>query len=52
VRQQHAQVAVALLADAPELAMLTRRVLLRREAEPAREVPRFLEVSHVAIRPN
>lgn len=48
MREQHAQVAVTLLGDAPQIARAARAVFLGRQAEPAGEVARILEVAHVA----
>lgn len=48
VHQQHAQVAVTVLADVPEAPTLGGRILPGREAEPAGEVPGALEVRDLA----
>jgi hypothetical protein len=48
MREQHAQVAVALLGDAPQVAAAARAVLAWRQAKPTGEVACVLEVCHVA----
>src|SRR3990167_4909809 len=48
VREQHAQIAVATLGDLAQEARTARRVLARRQAEPAGKVARVLEVRHIA----
>ena len=48
VREQHAQVAIPLLGDAPQVAAAARAVLARRQAKPAGEVACVLEVRHIA----
>jgi hypothetical protein len=48
VGKQHAQVAVAALGNAPQVATTARGIFLRRQAEPAGEVARILEVRDIA----
>lgn len=48
VREQHPQVAVAFLGNPAELATVAGRELLRRQTEPAGEVPGILEMGHAA----
>ena len=47
VGEQHAQIAVAFLGDAAQVPTAARAVLARRQAEPAGEVARVLEVGHI-----
>ena len=48
MREQHAQVVVAALTDAAEMAIAARGVFLGRKAEPGGEVPCIMEVGDAA----
>ena len=50
VRQQHAQIPIAFLVDAPQISGTAGRMFLRRQVKPTSEVPGTVEVSNIAAR--
>jgi hypothetical protein len=47
MREQHTQVAIPLLGDAPQVAAIARAVLLGCQAKPVEKMPCILEVADI-----